>query len=339
MHDDRPIEPLVRAQRIIDEIFAESPRTVLGLARVDGGRGVFSEVERCVLSGAPHSVVIKHARRDANGRAAIAAGAYRRESIAYETVLPATSSVARPGYFGSTHSPDGGISFVLEDLSDLRAVDQIAGLRADDVRRVAKELIELHTAWSDRPELDALAVRRATPSHLAVEGLTAGLQMLDEHWRDLVSDRARAALHLLVERRENVVGAFVAEGGQTLCHGDPRADNVVFAEDDRAVLFDWQQMAVQFGEADLAWLLSTSTTPETRRDVEADVIASYALARGQNAATTWERYRLGMVLPGLAVLFLAQRETADERTEQLIATSLERIGIAVDDLAAAELRT
>ena len=129
------------------------------------------------------------------------------------------------------------------------------------------------------------------------------------------------------------------EGGQTLCHGDPRADNVVFAEDDRAVLFDWQQMAVQFGEADLAWLLSTSTTPETRRDVEADVIASYALARGQNAATTWERYRLGMVLPGLAVLFLAQRETADERTEQLIATSLERIGIAVDDLAAAELRT
>ena len=82
-------------------------------------------------------------------------------------------------------------------------------------------------------------------------------------------------------------------------------------------------MAVQFGEADLAWLAATSLTVETRRQVEADLIA----AAGGNP----ERYRLGLALPGLAVLLLAPRELPSERAERFVAVSLQRIAAALAD--------
>ncbi len=305
--------------------------------RIDGGRGVFSEVIRVEFADGLPSLVIKQARTDANGAAAIASGAYQREALAYERILPATPGVRHPAWFGSSRSGDGGISFVLEDLTELRAVNQIDGLDHADVIAIVAELVVLHERWNDGNELADLPVRRDTPSVLSPVGIAAGLAVLDSRWVDRVGPDQRRALHQLVSARERVVSAFVAEGGPTLCHGDPRADNVVFDADGRAVLFDWQQMAVQFGEADLAWLLATSVTPETRRSIEADVVASYALARGQDAATTWQRYRLGMTLPGLSVLFLAQREVDSGTTEQLIATSLGRIGSAVDELGVADL--
>jgi hypothetical protein len=135
-----------------------------------------------------------------------------------------------------------------------------------------------------------------------------------------------------------------------LCHGDPRADNLVFRESgsrekgnretagrqatdrpaaghqptDQVVLFDWQQMAIQFGEADVAWLAATSLDVEVRRRTERDLVEGYG--------GSFDRYRLGLALPGLTVLLLAQREATTERTGRFIATSLQRIGAAIADL-------
>ena len=124
--------------------------------------------------------------------------------------------------------------------------------------------------------------------------------------------------------------AFASVGPPTLCHGDPRADNLAFDADGIPVLYDWQQLAVQFGAADLAWLVSTSLTPATRRDSLEDIIEVYG--------TTIDELRLGLVLPGLAVLLLCQRETADDRTRRFIAASITRIGSALVDLDVPRLR-
>ena len=117
---------------------------------------------------------------------------------------------------------------------------------------------------------------------------------------------------------------FTDASGATLCHGDPRADNLAFDRAGAPVVFDWQQLAVQLPEADLAWLAATSLTVETRRAVERDLVAGYG--------TTMDRYRLGFVLPGLAVLLLAQREIDSDRTAAFVAASLHRIATAVSDL-------
>lgn len=306
---------------------------------IDGGRGVFSHVVRCRLQSQdssrelPKTVAIKWLRDNANGASAMSSGAASREVLAYERLLPATPTVSAPRCFGVGADSRGRPALVLEDLSEERWSDQLDGLSPHDLRLVTAELICLHEQWAGAAELDTLEVRRSTPSNLPVEGIANGLRAL-EGW-DVAPDHVEA-LQRLADVRTAAVAAFVGEKAPTLCHGDPRADNVAFRHN-RAVLFDWQQLAVQFGESDLAWLLATSATPDVRRQVESDIVASYALARNQDAATTWRRYAVGMVLPGLAVLFLAQRTADDERTQRFIATSVQRIAIAVDDLGVADV--
>ena len=313
-----------------------SGKPVRSMNMVDGGRGVFSNVWRCELDDPVGSVAVKMLRTNSNGLAAVASGAAAREVLAYRTILPRTPAVSAPRCFGIADDPGGDPAFVFEDLSSHRSSDQLDGLDDSDVRAITLELIALHEAWAEHPDLDMIDVRRAAPASFADAGIDRGLDVLDNEWMS-VDPGLRSALRRLADHRALAIEAFVEEGGITLCHGDPRADNVVFETDGRAVLFDWQQMAIQFGEADLAWLLATSVTPAVRRAIETDVVASYAMARGQDAATTWRRYVLGMVLPGLAVLFLAQRQTPDARSRAFVRTSIERIATAIKDLRVLEV--
>ena len=310
--------------------------TIGSITPVDHGRGVFSHVMRAELDPpASHagltSVAVKLLRADANGAAAVTSGAVSREVLAYQELLPSTEAVATPAFFGVSVDGRDIPSLVLQDLSAFRHADQVAGLDDPDLRAIVAELIALHTTWAGRPELDVIEVRTSTPTHFAPEALERGAAALDTRW-DSISGERRAALQELATNRAAAVDAFTSEADPTLCHGDPRADNVAFDHNGRAFLFDWQQMAIQFGEADLAWLLATSVDRQVRRSTEGDIVASYAMARRQDAATTWRRYVVGMALPGLAVLLLAQRAVDDERSERFVRTSIERIADAIIDL-------
>lgn len=306
------------------------------ITAIDLGRGVFSHVTRVELSGDPSSVAVKLLRSDPNGAVALTSGAVDREILAYQTVLPATPGVCAPELFGVSIDERMTPSLVMTDLSSMRHVDQVNGLGDTDLRAIVIELAALHNTWASNADLDRLDVRRSTPASLPADAIERGASILDTRWSDITAER-RHALHELVAKREAAVAAFTNEGGATLCHGDPRADNVAFDHDGRAILFDWQQLAIQFGEADISWLLATSVDGDRRRSLEGDILASYAMTRRQDAATTWRRYVIGMTLPGLAVMLLAQRVVDDERTERLVRTSIERIADAVTDLRVATL--
>lgn len=302
---------------------------------VDHGRGVFSHVVRAELAGPIGSAVVKLLRSDANGASALTSGAVAREALAYERLLPQTPSVAAPTFYGSDRDERSVPAFVLQDLSNFRHVDQVGGLTDADLRAVTAELIALHTAWAEHDELHSLPVRHQAPAHFPKEAIERGAAILDVRWRSVSAER-RSSLQALAAIHQTAVEAFSNEGGATLCHGDPRGDNIAFDADGRAILFDWQQIAVQIGEADLAWLLATSADTASRRNIEGDLVASYAMARHQDAATTWRRYVVGTTLPGLAVMLLAQRDVDDERSERFVRTSIERIADAVTDLRVVE---
>ena len=323
---------------------ALGPMRVVEATDINQGRGVFSRVLRLTVAvpgttPAPEAepgwddgpgpdrerltLVAKFPVGGPNGEAARRSGAYRREALAYRRILP-RSPVRTPRAELVVDLPDGGVLLVLDDLSDRRRVDQLDGLDGDDALAVARALAGFHRHWAGNPELDRLPVRRSVPSGLAAEGLRAGLRTLDGRWSTVVPERERRAFRHLVGRREELADAFSRAGPATLCHGDPRADNLVFDPDGVPVLFDWQQLAVQFGPADLAWLAATSLTTGVRREVEPDLVAGYG--------TTFDLYRLGLVLPGLAVLFLAQRQLDDQRSRRFVAASLRRIGAALVDL-------
>lgn len=274
----------------------------------------------------PHTVIVKLPGSGPSGLAGRQIGAYSREALAYRHLVPG-SPVLAPTIHLIHEDGDGGASLVMEDLGHQRAVDQLTGLSPQDGLAVVGELAALHRRWAEPAEsgeLTTLGVRRHPPATLAPEALDRGLATLDHRWSAELDPAAIEAFRRLVNHRPRLVEAFAAAPNQTLCHGDPRADNLVFTASGRPVLFDWQQVAVQPGEADLAWLAATSFTVGTRRSLDRELAQVYG--------TTGDRYRLGFLLPGLTVLLLAQRDAPDKRTRRFILTSLRRIGAALVDL-------
>jgi hypothetical protein len=313
-----------------------APPDVISLSDASQGRGVFSRVLRAELSwpggrgDRPGSVALKLPAAGSNGRAALASGAYEREALAYERLLPG-SPIRFPYPYLVSRDGRGSASFVLEDLTDHRAADQLDGLGAEDCLRMCRELRLFHDSWQARAGDAHLGVRRSVPSSIDPTALAAGLATLTTRWRDELGTSEISAFTDLVANRDAMVDAFAGAGGVTLCHGDPRADNVRFESDGRPVFFDWQQLAVQPGSADLAWLAATSLTPATRRRLDRSLVDGYG--------TSFDAYRRGFVLPGLAVLLLAQREADSRRAAEFVAVSLRRIGTALADLDVPGLRS
>jgi len=327
-------------ERLCGAAFGPKGPNIVGISDAGNGRGAFSVVLRAELAWPPgdqpaaptgtagpvprpDSVVAKLPIAGPNGRAAIAGGAYRREAMAYRHILP-DAPIATPAVYAVLDLEGGGSALLLQDLSSHRAVDQLAGLGLDEASSVGERLAGLHRWWrDDRGPRSGTSLRRNTIAGLPGDGLEAGLASLSAVWAEELTERDRANYAALVAARPVLAERF-DQATDTLCHGDPRADNLVFDATGRVVLFDWQQTAIQFGEADLAWLAATSITPELRRAGDRQLVEAYG--------GSVDRYRLGMALPGLAVLFLAQRELTNERTRRLVAVSLQRIAAAVADL-------
>ncbi len=332
-------------ERLCRRAFGPGAAEVGAVTDINRGRGAFSLVLRAELAsvgrqdrgpdnasgqhpGRPPTVVAKLPRPGPNGAAARASGSYRRESLAYREILP-RSPVGHPHCFAILDE-DGGEScaLLLEDLGDRRLPDQLDGLTADDALAVADALARFHRSWGGAAERLGRSVRHNTVAGLPTGQLDRGLAVLDERWSEVLGRADRAVFADLRAAHAGLAARFGVEPA-TLCHGDPRADNLAFAADGGPILFDWQQMAVQFGEADLAWLAATSLTVTTRRSVERALVEA--------GGGRLDRYRLGMALPGLAVLLLAQRELPDERARRFVATSLQRIAAAVADNETARL--
>lgn len=324
--------------RVHDAIDTAMPgRQILSLHDLGGGRGVFGEVIRATFSsGTPESVAVKLAIAGPDGDAARRSGAYEREALAYRELLPHLD-VRSPTCHGLL--PDSlGPTIILEDLSDKRAVDQLDGLGVDDALAVAAQLGELHRAQPDRfwrAESPIATLRGSVVALLDPIALRMGLVALERRWSDVVDLDTRQAFSKLVENQTELAACLATAGPVVLCHGDPRADNLVFGVDDSVTLFDWQQIAKQPGVADLAWMAATSLEPETRRLIDEDLRRIYGESTGLPIDV--DAYRAGFALPGLAVLLLAQRQATSERTRSFIAASLHRIGHALVDLAVGDL--
>jgi hypothetical protein len=331
-------------EELCDTAFGAGTVTVTALRDRNGGRGAFSEVIQADLVWAgddpaeavgdrPTSVVAKLPVDGPNGTAARASGAYAREALAYRELLD-HSPVGHPRAWAviETADADGpACRLLLQDLDDHRFADQLDGLEPDDAIAVAESLGRFHAAWAASDRLADLDVRRNTVGGLPPTALEDGLRCLTERWGDVLDEAGRSTFADLVDNRAALVERF-GRAPATLCHGDPRADNLAFdPEHGEPVLFDWQQMAVQLGEADLAWLAATSLTVPARRAVERDLVDA--------GHCDLDGYRLGLALPGLAVLLLAQRELPNERSRRFVEVSLQRIAAALADNETARLAT
>lgn len=262
----------------------------------------------------PRSVIVKGCGESETQRAMESAmGLAAREQLFYSRIAPVIPVVTPTCFFVDVVG--GSQPLLLEDLSCLRAGDQVAGLTLADAERLVDLLADMHARyWDTEPpggEPDRL-ISWTDPSIAAMLTMLicSGVTALRERYAGRVSD---SILGAAIEAAPDwgAVLERCAEGPQTFVHNDFRLDNIFFRSDGEPVVIDWQLAGRSRGTQDVAYLLSGSMTTESLRSSWRELVGRYharLLANGvigYDLGTCLRHYRQSLVYtigPGMAAI-------------------------------------
>lgn len=207
---------------------------------------------------------------------------YRREAAAY-AFFGDCPPFATPRCYWSNAGSDGkSLNLVLQDLTEqTRAVDQVTGCSQAEALAVGAELARLHTAYWGHPELNTanwLLDRKARAPRSA-EVQRAAAVVFRDRFAQRLPNACFDVIDHFAEHAERIILALPE--GKALIHGEPRVDNVLFEDmptGHRAWLIDWQFATRGSPMFDLAYFLAGSLTPDDRRAIEGQLIASHQAA-------------------------------------------------------------
>jgi len=231
------------------------------------------------------------------------------------------------GFLSEVDEETSRFVVVMEDLGNLRIADQNVGMTIDDARKSIDAVARMHAKWWG--EGDALAEEGVTvslgdPIYPAVLPFVFG-----EGWAKLTSEMSlpQAILEIgphFSEALPKLLSSMVV-GPNTLCHGDYRADNLLFNENNEPVAIDFQLLGTGTGAYDIAYFVTQSLTPE----VASNLVDREAL---------WLHYRTAALFC-LAYPVIASRgmDLSDPRQRTLIEVMTNRFDRAVRELNLAEL--
>ena len=317
------------------------------------GTGQMSESRRVRISYAsaedartrPASVVIKTASEDEASRSTgVGLGIYEREVRFYEELAPRIGGPLARCYAAMIDPLEGWFTIVLEDVTDARQGDQIAGCTVDEASLALRELARLHAPVFADPQVGAISwFSQESPLGQAL--LTQLLAGFLERYGERV-----CAEHVEVCRR------FVASSDgwmadrrppMGLVHGDYRLDNLLFCSDAASngrplVAIDWQTVGWGPAMTDAAYFLGGSLTTDDRRAHEERLVHEYheALAeagvRGFGWEECWEGYRrasfLGIVMTVAPAMLVERTDRGDEMFLVTLARYAEQV-LDLDALA------
>jgi thiamine kinase-like enzyme len=297
------------------------------------------------VDGAPSSVICKfHSAEAGAHQFAISANLYRGELHSYQ-VIGAQGACRMPHAY-LAEGDDQSINLVLADLSETTEPgDQLRACNLDQARAVMHEIADLHSRFSDVKPDDAPAwmTRLSEQAQIWREPTAVGARLAAEWF----TDRLPANYIRLLERLPDATERFFVHplNRMSLTHGDVRADNIMFAQEDgqtRALLIDWQNVGLRSPAFDFAYFLSGSVLTEDRREHEQDLVKCYAdrLAEksdGYDFDLLLEDYRIqllsGAIQTAAAAMFMSaggeQELSAD--AQHFLVTLLERNLAAIDD--------
>lgn len=269
---------------------------------------------------------------------------YRREVLFYRDVAATVTLRVPKAYVTELDSESHDFVLVLEDVSAAVSGDQVFGLPLEHARLALEAIADLHASWWNRPELTALE----TAIQPFGEGPWAGMgSHLAGAWplfRSFVAKRASPTLTWIGDRlAAGIEGLMVdqARVPRTLCHGDFRADNLLFSPGDHGptlVTLDWQVALQARGALDVGQLLSGSVTTDLRRAHESTLLRGYhdRLRAGGVEDYPYEEffrdYRRGLLITFLYVILPgATADLSHPRTGALYDSAVRRMDAAVQD--------
>jgi hypothetical protein len=226
-------------------------------------------------NGVPASLVAKlepasGSFRDAERRS----GAFDREIRFYREVAGRVP-LRLPRIYYAEASDEGKI-LLMEDLCAYRALDQVHGMRHEQVIATAREAAKLHAAFGRPSALDGLDWL-PLHDHFFDDGFA-------EHWPafaqayELRIGRDAVRLGERVARNLRWLEERIAARPVTLIHGDLRADNLLLGDGDpcgEIVILDWQLANRSLAAIDIARLLGGSEPAAERRGHQIEVVTAW----------------------------------------------------------------
>jgi len=157
---------------------------------------------------------------------------------------------------------------LLEDLSDLKCGDVVAGCSLDEARLVLRHLAKFHAAGWCNPsfsQLDWLPKWPINPKRWYARFQEYHPRFL-ERFDTLLTEEMRQFTLSLVDRMPAIIEEL-SDAPSTLIHVDTHLDNILFDPPDGVVLLDWPSAAIGPAAIDVvrfvASSLSLSENPST----------------------------------------------------------------------------
>jgi len=322
---------------------------VVAVEQFGVGIGVSSALYRLRLDGAecPASVVVKLPALDP---AAVFTSTMLRmyiREVGFFAELAHRSPVRVPvSYHGAVDEETSRFVMVMEDLSDMRAVDQVEGMALRDAERAVDELAAWHATWwraADALAESGLTVSLADPIYPAVLPMVYG-----EGWDKLVAEiELPGPIRTIGPRFATAIPRLLADlvvAPTTMIHGDYRADNLLFAPNGSVVLLDFQLIGTGSGAYDLAYFVTQSLGVEVAAEQERALFERWktglraAGVPADDLSRMWDDYRTAalfcFVYPTVASRGM---DLTDPRQRGLIECMNDRFARAVEELDLAAL--
>jgi Ecdysteroid kinase-like family len=228
---------------------------------------------------------------------------------------------------------------VLEDLTHLRAGDQVAGASLADAEQVIDAAAALHARWWESPELQHGGWMRPldNPAYLAAQDhFEQSLPVMAEMFDGRLAPGSLAIAEAHAPTIRDLLLWTVAERPLTLAHYDFRLDNFLFDDHhagtpDGVVVIDWQLSARSTGMTDVSYFLVQSLTLDDRRQHCETLLHRWhdgIIERGVRDYT-WDDvmtdFRIGVLAQlSIPVVAAANLDPGNERGRLLVDTLVER---------------
>jgi hypothetical protein len=325
------------------------------LERLGEGVGILGELARLHLvyepgHDGPTTLIAKcQSPAPENQFLGRAMGFYLREVNFYREVA-GSLSIRVPHAYHADSGPDG-VPFVLllEEIVGARTPDQLSGISADEAARILAVCAELHAAFWDSPKLHQMSWLPPMDNALYQGGqamAAARWPGFEQRFGERIGDDMLAVVKAACDHYVDMLHHVAARDHLTFTHTDCRAENYLFggsAGDDAVTMIDFQLSTRHFGPWDVANLLAGSMSPETRRGVEADLIARYhadLVERGVAGYTLercWDDYRMSLLQMCTASVIVSDLQGGNERGDELLENLFLRPIIAATDHRVGEL--
>lgn len=304
------------------------PARVVALRAEPVGTGQMAESRRLHLEYSkacdlPSTLIAKFASDDPTSKATgKATRCYEVESSFYRDLRDALDVGAPRCYYVARDEASDEFLLLLEDFAPCHQGDQIAGCSVEEARRCVDELVRLHGPLWNSEFLSTLSwLNRSTPEQrTASYGL---MQMVFAGFMQRYRDRLTPEARMIGDEFHRDAGDYSSRipPHATVVHADYRLDNLLFVDDGRIGVVDFQTVTHASGALDLAYFIGAGLVTEERRKHERELVERWVAGLGGYGVSlgfeeAWSEYRrftfAGYMMAVIASMIVKQTPRGDE---------------------------